>query len=126
MWVKSNGFLPVLVLLFFLSSAFCWGEEAADITKAELRILLEERQTIKNELATLKAESVTREQRLTELKAENETIKLELARLRLESQIRIDLLTTLKKETTWNNVKWFFSGLLGGYSLNELKGDLLR
>jgi hypothetical protein len=108
----------LLVLSLVLFCSFSVYSQQADITVDELQTLLNERENFKTELAQLKAENKN-------FKEESMKREQELKLLKMESEIRMSSLEDLKSEMVWSNLGWFISGTLAGYSLNELKNDLI-
>ncbi len=129
--MRCKYFLSVffLVLFLLLQSVFLPGQsnEKADITKAELMIILEENSDLKE---SSKKQETNFQTILNQLEADhqNDLTMLEMKYdqkiklLEIESDLRTASLTTLKKEMIWNNVKWFIAGLGFGFGTGNYTG----
>ena len=112
-------FVPVLLFSFSYGIS---AEEKADITKAELMTLLDEREYFKEELANFKESFNLLDQKYMDLDKRYETSQLELHKLKIESSLRIDSLTILRKEISLNYWKGFLTGSLAGFGAGTYAG----
>lgn len=119
-----------LLLSVFLLLLFCVSlsaDEMADITKSELKTLLMERESFKEQLKTQDEDFLKTLDQL-EIEHQNDLTALEMkydqkiALLMIQSEVRTASLNDLKSATTWNNVKWFIAGLGLGFGTGNYTG----
>ena len=115
-------FLVLFAALLFVSPLSLSADEMADITKAELKTLLDERKFLIDELQDFKESYNTLDQKYQALNLKYQTLENESHRLKIESDLRIASLSDLKQTTGWNNVKWFIAGLGVGFASGEYVG----
>jgi hypothetical protein len=97
--------------------------QPADLTLGELRAILSENESIRSDYSELnqKYQDSLIEHQMSLMKLEQE-----IALLKIESEIRMQSLETLKNETIWSDVWTFASGMILGYGVNELVGDIME
>ena len=113
-----------LVLFLLLQSVFLSGQsnEKADITKAELMTILNEREFLISELKDFKENYSLLDLRYQALDQKYQDLENESHRQKIESNLRIASLNELKRTTIWDNVKWFIAGLGVGFAGGEAVG----
>ena len=121
-WNLSTVLFWVFLFALVFNGVSSVYSEQADITKAELMTLLDEREYFKEELANFKESFNLLDQKYMELDKKYQDSENELHKLKIESSLRIDSLTILKKEISLNYWKGFLTGSLAGFGAGTYAG----
>lgn len=129
---KCFGLVLLLVLSVFVFQYSLYSEEMAQITKSELKTLLDERTTLTNELKSFK-ESYNQldqkyqdlNQKFLQLDQKYQTLELESHKMKIESDLRIASLTSLQKKMISDYWEGFLIGNLTGFGIGFSTGGYL-
>jgi len=117
--------LAVSSLAFSQANELTAGElnQLADLTVGELQAILLENESIRSDYSEL---NQMYQDSLIDHQMSLMKLEQEIALLKIESEIRMQSLETLKNETIWSDVWTFASGMILGYGVNELVGDIME